>query len=101
MSPNVKGPRERLRRKGIEVGMRVVSKVLENPDRAKTVINVVGRVQRGKEKLDVSTQKALNAGHLPSSEDLSRIGRHVGALRRELRRLRTRLESLRRKIEAK
>jgi len=89
-----------IKKKGVEVGMKVVSKVLEDPERAKTVIDVVNKVQRGKERMDDTTQRMLNAGHLPSCEDVARIGRHVGALRREVRRLKTRLESIRRKVEA-
>jgi hypothetical protein len=88
-----------LKNRGMEMGMKVVSRMLEDPDRAKKVIGVVTKVQRGKERLDDTTHRALNAGHLPSSEDMARIARHVGALRREVRRLKTRLESIRRKAE--
>lgn len=92
-------PRGQLKKRGLEVGMKVVSKVLEDPERAKAVFDVIGKVQRGKAKLDVTTHRLRNAGHMPSREDIDRISRHVGALRREVRRLKTRVEGLRRKVE--
>lgn len=89
-----------LKQRSVEMGMKVVSRVLEDPDRAKKVFGVVTKVQRGKEKLDDTTHRALNASRLPSCEDVARLTRHVGALRREVRRIKTKLESIRRKVEA-
>lgn len=86
-------------KRGVDLGIEVVSKMLSDPNRARTVMSVVGQVQRGKERLDAVTHRARNVGRLPSAEDVERIGRHVGALRREVRRLKTRLESIRRRVE--
>jgi tetrahydromethanopterin S-methyltransferase subunit G len=88
------------KKKGLVVGLKVVSRVFEDPDRAKRVMDVVNQVQRGKARLDQTAHRVLNAGNIPSLEDLERIGRHVGALRREMRRLKNRLEAIRRKVEA-
>lgn len=87
------------KKKGLALGLKVASRVLDDPDRAKRVMEVVSQVQRGKARLDQTAQRVLNAGNIPSLEDLERIGRHVGALRREMRRLKTRLEAIRRKVE--
>ena len=88
-----------LKKKGLAMGLKVVSRVLEDPGRAKKVFEVVDRVQRGRARLDQTAQRVLNASNIPSLEDLERIGRHVGALRREMRRLKNRLEAIRRKVE--
>ncbi|MBN2361626.1 MAG: hypothetical protein JXR83_19390 [Deltaproteobacteria bacterium] len=88
-----------LRDKGLAAGLKVVSRVLDDPERAKRVMEVVSQVQRGRARLDQTAHRVLNAGNIPSLEDLERIGRHVGALRREVRRLKTRLEAIRRRVE--
>ncbi|MFH1811434.1 MAG: hypothetical protein ABIJ09_22020 [Pseudomonadota bacterium] len=93
------GRNSSLKQKSVEVGMKVVGKVLQDPDRARSMIEMVGKVQRSKEAFDDATHRLRNVGHLPSREDLARIGRHVGALRREVRRLKSRMSAIRTKLE--
>ena len=79
---------------GMQLGMKMVSKLMADPDRAKAVVDVVGKAQQGRERINDGAHRLRNAGQLPSREDMARLSRHVGALKREARRIKDQLSQL-------
>lgn len=85
---------QRLKDEGIKLGMKAVSKIMEDPDRAEKLMTAVQKVQAGRQSLDEATARLRNMAELPSREDFKEMGKRVGKLRREVRKLQSRLESL-------
>ncbi len=81
-----------LKNLGIQFGMKVVSKLMEDPERAKTVVEVVSKAQQSRERIVEGSHRLRNAGQLPSREDMARLSRHVGAIKRQARVLRDGLQ---------
>lgn len=81
-----------LKNLGIKFGLKIVSKLMDDPDRAKTVVEVVGKAQQGRERIVEGAHRLRNAGQLPSREDMARLSRHVGALKRQARSIRDELK---------
>lgn len=78
---------DRVRSEGMKLGMKAVSKVMEKPEHADKVMKVLSGVQRGREAVDETAAKLLNASQLPSKEDIRQASRHAGRLRRELKKI--------------
>jgi hypothetical protein len=85
---------ERIRDEGLKLGMKAVSKLMEDPDRAQKVMTAVQKVQQGKQTLDEATARLRNMADLPSREDFKEMGKRIGKLRRDVRKLQSSLESL-------
>lgn len=80
-----------LKNLGMQFGLKIVSKLMEDPERAKTVVDVVGKAQQGRERIVEGAHRLRNAGQLPSREDMARLSRHVGAIKRQARNIRDEL----------
>ncbi|MEW5853222.1 MAG: hypothetical protein AB2A00_30860 [Myxococcota bacterium] len=93
-----KGVKDRIRDEGLKLGMKAVSKLMEDPDRAQMVMGAVQKVQQGKESLDDVTGRLRNLADLPSRDDFKELGKLVGKLRREVRKLKSQLDDVAEKL---
>lgn len=84
----------KMRDEMLKLGMKGMSRLLEDPDRAQKVMTAVQKVQSGRESLDETTARIRNMANVPSREDFKAMGKRVGKLKREIRRLQGQLESL-------
>ena len=85
---------DRIRDEGLKLGMKAVSKIMESPERAQKLMTAVQKVQSGKETLDQTTARLRNVVDLPSREDFKELGKRLGKLRREVRKLHSQLEGV-------
>jgi beta-phosphoglucomutase-like phosphatase (HAD superfamily) len=90
----VKSVGRRIRDGGLRLGMKAVSRLMEDPDRAQVVMDAVQGVRAGREGMDEVTGKLRNLADLPSRADLRDLGKLLGKLRRDVKRLKGRLEDL-------
>ena len=81
-----------LKNLGMQFGLKLVSKLMDDPERARTVVDVVSKAQQGRERIVEGAHRLRNAGQLPSREDMARLSRHVGALKRQARNIRDALQ---------
>lgn len=88
------GMKERIREESMKFGMKAMSKLMEDPERAEKVISAVQKVQTGRAQLDETTAKLRNLADLPSREDFKAMGKRVGKMRREMRKLTHQLEGI-------
>lgn len=89
-----KGLKDRIRDEGLKIGMKAVSKLMEDPQRAQRVMDAVQKVHSSKESLEGVTGRLRNLADLPSRTDFQELGKMVGRLRREVKKLKGRLEDL-------
>lgn len=85
---------ERIREEGLKLGMKAVSRLLEDPSRAQKVMTAVQKVQEGRQTLDETAGKVRHAVDLPSKEDFKDMGKRLGKLKREVRSLHSRVEAV-------
>ncbi len=88
------GVKERIREEGLKLGMKAVGALMEDPDRAQKVMTAVQKVQEGRQTLDETTARLRNLADLPSREDFKDMGKRVGKLKRDVRKLQGTLEAL-------
>lgn len=88
------GVKERIRDEGLKIGMKAMGKIMEDPNRAQKVMDAMQKVQAGRQSLDETTARLRNLADLPSREDFKAMGKRVGKLKREVRRLQGILEEL-------
>ena len=88
------GVKQRIRDESLKLGMKAVGKIMEDPERAQTVMNAVQKVQAGRQSLDETTARLRNLADLPSRDDFKSMGKRVGKLKREVRRLQGMLEEM-------
>lgn len=75
--------KDKVKSEGLKMGMKAMGKIMESPDRAEKVMKAVQGVQQARERVDETTAKLLNAGQLPSREDVKDLARQAGKLRRQ------------------
>ncbi len=85
---------ERLRDEGLRLGARALGRVLENPGRAQVMVDAVRRVRDGGQDLEDGFARLRNLADLPSRNDLQDLAKTAGRLRRDVNKLRARLEAL-------
>ncbi|MBI5495373.1 MAG: hypothetical protein HY904_10145 [Deltaproteobacteria bacterium] len=88
------GVKQKLRDEGLKLGMKAMSKLMEDPDRAQKLMTAVQKVQDGKQSLDETTARLRNTAGLPSREDFKTMGKRVGKLRRDVRKLASQLDGV-------
>ena len=75
----------RLRQRARDLGSRAIDELLSSEDRADVVGAAVRGVQKGRQAIDESGGKVLGAIGLATQEDLERINKRLGKLRKRLR----------------
>lgn len=89
-----RGVGERIRDEGLKLGMKAVSLLVVDPARAEVLVGALHKVQAGRDNLEQVTGRLRNLAVLPSRTDLQDLGKRVGRLRREAKKLKGRLEDL-------
>jgi hypothetical protein len=90
-----------LKDRGVAFGMKALSKLMEDPDRAEKLMKAMQTVQQGREKVDDAAAALLNLGQLPAASDLKELSRQAGRLKREGKRVLSLLDDLEQKLEKK
>ena len=85
---------KKVKSQGLKFGIKAMSKIMESPDRADTVMKAFQTVQRSKEAVDEATHTALNLSRLPSRDDIKELGRRTGRLRRQAKKILADLDAL-------
>lgn len=88
------GLADKMKSEGMKLGMKAVSKLMESPDRAEKLMKAVESVQKGRERVDETSQRLLNLGQLPSRDDLQEVSRMAGRLRRETKKILAALDDI-------
>jgi galactokinase len=86
--------RKTLRERATEVGMKAMGKLFEDPKRAEAIASAIGALQRAKQTLDETQEKALKAAGLVTREDFKDAGKRLSALKRRCRELAEELDQL-------
>jgi hypothetical protein len=89
----------KVRAEGLKLGMKAMAALMDNPGRAQKVVDAVAAVQENREVLDGAAARLLNLADLPSREDFKAMGKRVGKLKRDVRRLQGQVESMLEKLE--
>ena len=92
---------KRMKSEGMKMGMRAMSKLMEDPNRAEKLMKAVQTVQTARERVDTTAAKLLNLGLLPSREDIKDLERQAGKLRRQTRKILAALEDIEDALDAK
>jgi len=71
----------------MDLGMKAMGKLMEDPKRAERVADLVGRAQRGREALDRAQTRALHMAGLISRADMKALGKRLSALKHQARAL--------------
>ncbi len=91
--------RKKIKSEGVRVGMKAMSKIMESPDRAETVMKVLQGVQKGRERFDETTGAVLNLGQIPSKDDVKQLSREVGRLKREAKKIMVAIEDIEERLD--
>jgi hypothetical protein len=83
-----------LRERATELGMKVMGKVLEDPQRADAIASAIGSLQKAKTALDGAQEKALRAAGLVTREDFKSAGKRLSQLKRRCAELADELDQL-------
>jgi hypothetical protein len=78
---------DKVKSEGFKLGMKAVSRIMEDPDRANRVMKAVEKVQRGKEAVDETTHRLLNLGQLAAASDIKELSRQAGRLKRNAKKI--------------
>jgi hypothetical protein len=76
-----------LKDKGVQLGMKAMGKLMDDPARAERVMKAVQKVQQGREKVDEAAARMLNLSQLPAKSDLKDLSRQAGRLKREAKKI--------------
>ena len=83
-----------LRERASALGMRLVGKLFEDPNRAEAIAAAIGRIQQARASFDEAQQKALRAAGLVTREDFKAAGRRLSQLKRRCAELSDELDQL-------
>ncbi|RMG21304.1 MAG: hypothetical protein D6729_01025 [Deltaproteobacteria bacterium] len=76
-----------VKEKATEAGMKLMSDLMSDPEKAQRIMQALQTVQKGRETVKEMQQQVLHTVGLPTKEDVARIGRRLSKLRRRLRHL--------------
>lgn len=78
---------DKVKNEGMKLGMKAVGKLMEDPQRAARLMKAVESVQKGREQLDDTTHRLLNAGQVAAADDVKDLSRQAGKLKREAKKI--------------
>lgn len=87
-----------LKDKGMQLGMKAMGKLMENPERAERVMKAVQNVQKGRDVVDEAAARMLNLSQLPAKSDLKELGRQAGKLKREAKKILALIDEIEAKV---
>ena len=85
---------EKLKAEAMGLSQKAMEKIFADEKRAARVAEVIGAVQRGKAAVDKTQRQIMNQLNFASRTDFKEIGKQLSALKRRVRDLETKLESL-------
>jgi predicted nucleic acid-binding Zn-ribbon protein len=88
------GISDKVRKEGMKFGMKAMSKLMEEPERAEKVMKAVQGVQSARERMDDVSSKLLHLGQVPAREDVKELERQAGKLRRRGKKILAALDDL-------
>jgi hypothetical protein len=86
--------RKSLTQRALGLGQKAVERLLADEQRAMKVAAAVGKVQEGKRALEKRQDDVLRALQLATRSDFKGVGKQLSGLKRRVRELDERLESL-------
>ncbi len=87
-----------IRERAVDLGMKAMGKLMEDPRRAEKVASLVSGAQRGREALGRAQTRALHLAGLVSRSDMKALGRRLSALKHRVRDLDAVLAAIERKV---
>ena len=81
------------------MGMKAMGKLMEDPNRADKIMKAFQTVQTTRERVDEATAHMLHFSHLPSRDDVKKLSRQAGKLKRKSKKILSSLDKLTRKLE--
>lgn len=87
-----------LKDKGMQLGMKAMGKLMENPERAERVMKAVQNVQKGRDAVDEAAARVLNLSQLPAKSDMKELGRQAGKLKREAKKILALIDEIEAKV---
>lgn len=85
---------EELKKKALGVSAKAMEKLMADEKRAMQIANAIGKVQRGKQALDKGQEGILRALNFAPKSDFKVVGKKLSNLKRRLRELDEKLDSL-------
>jgi len=88
------GLTDKLKAEAMGLSQKAMEKLFADEKRAARVANAIGAVQRGKAAFDKTQRQIMNQLNFASRTDFKEIGKQLSALKRRVRELEAKLESL-------
>lgn len=88
------GIRSKLKKQAMGLSQKAMERLFADEKRAARIASALGSLQRGKEALDKGQQTVLHQLNFASKADFKELGKQLGALRRRVRALDEKLQSL-------
>jgi hypothetical protein len=85
---------ESLKKKALSVSAKAMEKLMADEKRAMQIANAIGTVQRGKQALDKGQEGLMRALNFAPKSDFKAVGKKLSGLKRRLRELDEKLDSL-------
>lgn len=90
---------KKVKNEGLRMGMKAMGKLMEDPNRAEKIMKAFQTVQTTRERMDEATAQVLHFGHLPSRDDVKKLSRQAGKLKRKSKKILSTLDKLSKKLE--
>ena len=87
------GIRQKVKKQVLEAGNQAVGAFMADERRAMAVAEAVGRVQKGKQRLEEGQEEVLRAMQFATRGDYARIGKQLAGLKRRLRAIDKKLDA--------
>jgi hypothetical protein len=88
------GIRDDLKKQALDVSGKAVERLMADEKRAMAIATAIGRVQRGKQALDRGQEELMKAFHFAPRSEFKSLGKQLSGLKRRLRELEEKLDSL-------
>ncbi|MFL5350225.1 MAG: hypothetical protein ACJ8AT_36075 [Hyalangium sp.] len=85
---------DELKKKALGVSAKAMERLMADEKRAMQVANAIGKVQRGKQALDRGQEELMRALNFAPKSDFKAVGKKLSSLKRRLRELDEKLDSL-------
>ena len=83
-----------LKKRALGMSAKAMEKLMADEKRAMQIANAIGTVQRGKQALDRGQEELLRAFNFAPKSDFKAVGKKLSSLKRRLRELDEKLDSL-------
>jgi hypothetical protein len=83
-----------LKKRALGMSAKAMEKLMADEKRAMQIANAIGTVQRGKQALDKGQEELMRALNFAPKSDFKAVGKKLSSLKRRLRELDEKLDSL-------